>query len=58
MQLFRNGNWRCLHHLLASSSRANKKMKSDVGRRGFAFVSGMTFPFDMAILNIKLKWKI
>ena len=27
-------------------------MKSDVSRRGFAFVSGMTFPFDVAILNI------
>jgi hypothetical protein len=39
------------------SFRIIYKMKSDVGRRGFAFVSGMTFPFDMAILNIKLKWK-
>jgi len=27
-------------------------MKSDMSRRGFAFVSGMTFPFDVAILNI------
>lgn len=33
----------------------NKTMKSDVGRRGCAFVSRMTFLFD--ILNIKLKWK-
>ena len=29
-----------------------KTMKSDVSRRSFAFVSGMTFPFDVAILNI------
>jgi len=26
--------------------------KGDVSRRDFAFVSGMTFPFDVAILNI------
>jgi len=26
--------------------------KSDVSKRDFAFVSGMTFPFDVAILNI------
>jgi hypothetical protein len=36
----------------------NIKMKSDMGRRGFAFGSRMTFPFDMTILNVKLKWKI
>jgi len=33
-------------------------MKSDIGRKGFTFVSGMTFLFDMTILNVKLKWKI
>jgi len=27
-------------------------MKCDMSRRRFAFVSGMTFPFDVAILNI------
>jgi AhpD family alkylhydroperoxidase len=30
----------------------NREIKSDVSRRGFAFVSGMTLPFDMAILNM------
>ena len=30
----------------------HEKMKSDVSRRSFAFVSGMTFPFDMTILGI------
>jgi hypothetical protein len=47
----------CLMTKLSKPDRLHSKMKSDVGRRGFAFVSGMTFPFDMAILNIKLKWK-
>jgi len=38
--------------------KVNNPMKSDVGRKSFVFVTNMTFPFDMAILNIKLKWKI
>jgi hypothetical protein len=33
-------------------------MKSDEDTRGFVFGAKMTFPFDMAILNIKFKWKI
>jgi len=30
----------------------NETMESDVSRRGFAFASGMTYPFDVAILSI------
>jgi hypothetical protein len=37
--------------------KLNITMKGDVDRKGFVFVSKMTFPFDMAILNIKLRWK-
>jgi len=33
-------------------------MNCDVGGKGFVFVFRMTFPFDMVILSIKLKWKI
>jgi hypothetical protein len=33
-------------------------MESDVGRKGLAFLYSMTFPFDMAILNIKVRRKI
>jgi len=33
-------------------------MKSDEDTRGFVSGAKMTFPFDMAILNIKFKWKI
>ena len=38
--------------------KMNNPMKGDVGRMGCTFVSRMTFLFDIAILNIQLKWKI
>jgi hypothetical protein len=31
------------------------QIKSDEGRKGFVFGSKMTFPFDVAILNLKLR---
>jgi hypothetical protein len=36
----------------------NIQMKSDHGKKGFVFVSMMTFPLDMAILNTEFRWKI
>jgi hypothetical protein len=38
--------------------KVNNPMKSDVDRRGCAFVFRMTFLFDIAILNMQLKRKI
>jgi len=38
--------------------KMNNPMKSDFGRKSFVFVTKMIFPFDMVILNIKLKWKV
>jgi len=38
--------------------KVNNPMKSDVGRRGCAFVFRMTFLFDIAILNVQFKHKI
>ena len=43
---------------LVMDNRVNNPMKSDVGRRGCAFVSRMTFLFDIAIFNVQLKCKI
>jgi hypothetical protein len=38
-------------------AKVNNPMKSDVGRRGCAFVFRMTFLFDIAILNVQFKHK-
>ena len=35
----------------------NNAVKSDLRKRVFIFISRMTFPFDRAILKIKLKKK-
>jgi 4-oxalocrotonate tautomerase len=32
-------------------------MKTEEDKKGFVLGSKMTFPFDMAILNVKLIWK-
>jgi hypothetical protein len=44
-----------LQHSDVSVNFLPYQMKVDEGRKGFTFGSKMTFPFDMAILAIKLK---